>query len=146
MIEYSDTYMDQLVSRIDAATRIVSACSARWPRLVERVKRSGRLLRNVMRRRFVDPLMKRRSSGAWTMSDKQPMQASGGGAKGAPDGVSDVETHGRSDGESQGGAYPNPHPTGKRRSSPGDFMGHGGQSHINYEGGDNPNATTRDED
>ncbi|PVX28331.1 hypothetical protein [Sphingomonas pokkalii] len=81
------------------------------------------------------------------MSDKQPMQAAGGdGPKGAPDGVSDVESHGRTKGESDGGAYPNPYPEQKRKEGPGHFMGHGGQSHINDEGGSNPNATTEDEE
>lgn len=57
-------------------------------------------------------------------------------------------------GESQGGAYPNPH-SGKDPKEPGpdDFMGHGGQSEIGYhgtgqlgdtdvEGRDNANAPT----
>ncbi|WP_084584287.1 hypothetical protein [Sphingomonas azotifigens] len=80
------------------------------------------------------------------MSDKQPMQASGGDArKGAPDGVSDADTHGRSEGESEGGAYPNPYPDKAKKEGPGHLMGHGGQSHINYEGGPNPNATTKGE-
>jgi hypothetical protein len=81
------------------------------------------------------------------MADKQPMQADGGDAhKGAPDGISDTGTHGRTEGESEGGAYPNPYPEKKRKEGPGDFMGHGGQSHISYEGGSNPNATTKSED
>jgi hypothetical protein len=42
-----------------------------------------------------------------------------------------------SEGESQGGAYPNPH-TGKDK---GGFDG--GQSDKNYEGPENPNSTTR---
>lgn len=80
------------------------------------------------------------------MSDKQPMQASGDDAhKGAPDGVSDVDTQGRSKGESEGGAYPNPYPDQAEKEGPGHAMGHGGQSHINYEGGPNPNATTKGE-
>lgn len=78
------------------------------------------------------------------MSNKQPMQANGGDAhKGAPDGVSDVDTHGRAEGESEGGAYPNPYPDKAHKEGSGHFMGHGGQSHINYEGGPNPNATTK---
>lgn len=81
------------------------------------------------------------------MTDKQPMQASGGDAgKGAPDGVSDVDTHGRSQGESEGGAYPNPYPDKARKQGPGHFLGHGGPSEINYSGGPNPNATTREEE
>jgi hypothetical protein len=75
---------------------------------------------------------------------KQPMQADGGGeAKGAADGVSEqpgAETKG---GESQGGAYPNPHNGKEGEGSFGGFMGHGGQSEIGYEGPDNPNATTK---
>jgi hypothetical protein len=47
-------------------------------------------------------------------------------------------------GESQGGAYPNPH-TGKDPEGGFDtFLGHGGQSGIAYPGPDNPNATTED--
>lgn len=81
------------------------------------------------------------------MAEKQPMQADGGdGRKGAPDGVSDTETQGRADSASQGGAYPNPYPDQARKHGPGHLMGHGGQSHIDYEGGPNPNATTEDED
>ena len=67
------------------------------------------------------------------MTDKQPMQADGDQTAAAPDGVSDPPT----EGESQGGAYPNPH-SGKER---GGFDG--GQSDKKYEGPDNPNATTR---
>lgn len=78
------------------------------------------------------------------MTDKQPMQADGAGAK--PKGSDD---HGqapgekRGDGESQGGAYPNPH-TGKES---GKFDG--GQSGRAYHGtgqlgdektGEQPNA------
>jgi len=80
------------------------------------------------------------------MNDKQKMPADGGGRNiGKPDGVSGApdsgETHGRvGGGESSGGAYPNPH-TGKKRANSG-FMGHGGQSLIDYHGGDNPNAPT----
>jgi hypothetical protein len=48
-------------------------------------------------------------------------------------------------GESQGGAYPNPH-SGKRPKGAADtFLGHGGQTEIAYQGPDNPNATTEDE-
>ena len=78
------------------------------------------------------------------MTDKQPMQADGAGAK--PKGSDD---HGqapgekRGDGESQGGAYPNPH-TG---TESGGFDG--GQSGRAYHGtgqlggektGEQPNA------
>jgi len=42
-------------------------------------------------------------------------------------------------GESQGGAYPNPHDG----EDPDGF--HGGQSGMGYSGPDNPNATTEDE-
>ena len=53
-------------------------------------------------------------------------------------------------GESQGGAYPNPH-SGKKPKS-GGFMGHGGQTEMAYHGsgqlgedkvGDNANAPAR---
>lgn len=91
------------------------------------------------------------------MSDEQTVQAAGqDGAKGAPDGVGDAATHGKSGGgESSGGAYPNPH-AGKKPEGQGGFLGHGGQSEINYHGpdqlgdtdvpGDNPNAATKRED
>jgi hypothetical protein len=48
-------------------------------------------------------------------------------------------------GESQGGAYPNPH--GGKGSNAGrdGFLGHGGQTDNAYQGPDNPNATTEDE-
>ncbi len=49
-----------------------------------------------------------------------------------------------SGGESGGGAYPNPH-SGKEPSG-GGFMGHGGQSEIDYSGPANPNAPTKGED
>ncbi|MBC9033865.1 hypothetical protein IAG41_15830 [Sphingomonas sp. JC676] len=66
------------------------------------------------------------------MADKQAMQADGDTKRSAPDGV---ETP-ASKGESQGGAYPNPHTGGDG----GHFDG--GQSHKDYEGPENPNATT----
>ena len=81
------------------------------------------------------------------MSDKQPMQASGGdGHEGAPDGVEDPNGN-RGGGQSDGGAYPNPNgPDNKKNSG---FFGHGGQSHIDYSGPgdkddprDNRNAAT----
>jgi hypothetical protein len=90
------------------------------------------------------------------MSDKQPVQASGGDQPQRNDGVSEPAPGGRSGGgESGGGAYPNPH-SGKDEH-PGDgFMGHGGQTDIGYHGGGqlgdeqvdeeaNPNAGTRDD-
>lgn len=48
-------------------------------------------------------------------------------------------------GESQGGAYPNPHSGKHSTGGPDTFLGHGGQTDNDYEGGDNPNATTEDE-
>lgn len=45
-------------------------------------------------------------------------------------------------GESGGGAYPNPH-TGKKPRKDG-FMGRGGQTGMDYHGGDNPNAPARE--
>lgn len=88
---------------------------------------------------------------------KTETPVSGGGAnKGAPDGVSEApgaedgsSVHGRTaGGESGGGAYLNPH-TGKKPTNSG-FMGHGGQTQIDYhgggqageQGGDAPNAAT----
>lgn len=63
------------------------------------------------------------------MTDKQPMQADGAGTK--PDGPNDsgeLASQRKSGGESQGGAYPNPH-TGKKG---GDFDG--GQTGRAYHG------------
>lgn len=48
-------------------------------------------------------------------------------------------------GESQGGAYPNPHAGKRKQGAAEGFLGHGGQSDIGYEGPDNPNATTEDQ-
>jgi hypothetical protein len=72
--------------------------------------------------------------GAVTM-EKQPIQADGDDRKGMPDGVSDAPAKRDRKGESQGGAYPNPH-TGK--SDPG-FDG--GQSGQGYHGA--PTRTLR---
>lgn len=77
----------------------------------------------------------------------ETMQASGkDGLKGAPDGVSGTDTHGKSaGGESQGGAYPNPQTGKEGKGSPS----HGGQTDITYYGGgapdegEGPNAATR---
>lgn len=80
------------------------------------------------------------------MTDKQPMQADGAGTKSRePDENGEVASRRRSKGESQGGAYPNPH-TGKK---PGGFDG--GQSERAYHGtgqlgdqktGEQPNTTS----
>jgi hypothetical protein len=51
----------------------------------------------------------------------------------------------RGAGESQGGAYPNPHSGKDGKGGPDTFLGHGGQTDIGYEGPDNPNATTKDQ-
>lgn len=76
------------------------------------------------------------------MTDKVPTPVSGNpDSKGAPDGVSgsprenpDRDIDGRKGGgESEGGAYPNPH-TGKTPEG-GGFMGHGGQTDMAYHGG-----------
>jgi hypothetical protein len=48
-------------------------------------------------------------------------------------------------GESQGGAYPNPHEGKEDGSGQDGFLGHGGQSDIGYEGPDNPNATASEQ-
>ena len=90
------------------------------------------------------------------MTDKVPMPVSGNPeSKGAPDGVSgspggdtDRTIDGRKGGgESEGGAYPNPH-SGKKPEG-GGFMGHGGQTEMDYHGGGQggddgsaPNAVT----
>ena len=64
------------------------------------------------------------------MAEKFPQQADGGGGgKGAPDGVNDVK--GGSGGESNGGAYPNPHDPSDAK---GRNLPHGGQSDIGYTG------------
>ena len=72
-----------------------------------------------------------------SMPDKQPMQAMSTSHDGAHDGVADrpdkdggVDAGGK--GESDGGAYPNPH-TGKKPGN-GGFMGHGGQTEMPYYG------------
>ena len=48
-------------------------------------------------------------------------------------------------GESQGGAYPNPHKGKEGKDDESGFLGHGGQSDIGYEGPDNPNATASEQ-
>jgi hypothetical protein len=64
---------------------------------------------------------------------KTPVQASGAGhPKGGNDGVGTDTTHGRSESESQGGAYPNPH-TGKQDKGGSEGF-HGGQSKAAYHG------------
>lgn len=93
--------------------------------------------------------------------DKEPMQADG------KDGIGrevandrDPPSAGRPDmedneGQSGGGAYPNPHNDPANAHPEGGFMGHGGQSDIDYYGGGEPgsdetpeqdNAVTEDED
>jgi len=68
---------------------------------------------------------------------RHAMQADGrGGQATHGDGVSQARVNGRGDpGESGGGPYPNPHSGKKPDSSPGDFLGHGGQTEIGYHGG-----------
>lgn len=64
---------------------------------------------------------------------KFPTQASGEGhTRGASDGVGTDATHGRTESESQGGAYPNPH-TGKEDAGKSEGF-HGGQSKTAYHG------------
>ena len=70
------------------------------------------------------------------MTDKQPMQATDRDPAAKPahnDGVE--QPSGKSAGESDGGAYPNPH-TGKASKDDvgGGFLGHGGQSGMAYSG------------
>ncbi len=63
------------------------------------------------------------------MVEKQPMQADGKGTtRSEPDDNGELASRRRSEGESDGGAYPNPH-TGKK---PGGFEG--GQSGRAYQG------------
>jgi len=70
------------------------------------------------------------------MSDekgKTPLQASGEGhPKAGNDGIGTDTTHGRTESESQGGAYPNPH-TGKEAAGQSEGF-HGGQSKAAYHG------------
>lgn len=66
------------------------------------------------------------------MADKQPVQADGDKKHGAADGIENPS----SKGESSGGAYPNPHTDGDGSRF------NGGHSHKEYEGPENPNATT----
>ncbi|WP_157220870.1 hypothetical protein [Flavisphingomonas formosensis] len=68
------------------------------------------------------------------MADKYPVQASRGGKVVHGDGVSSKPSGRDSRGESGGGAYPNPHRGKKPKTSPGDFMDHGGQTEIAYHG------------
>ena len=74
------------------------------------------------------------------MSDKKPVQADGGSAP------PQSQSRSGGTGESGGGAYPNPHTGKPGKNDPGSFMGHGGQSEIDYSGGDNPNEVTEKED
>jgi hypothetical protein len=88
------------------------------------------------------------------MTDKQPMQATAHDSAAKPARNDGVERpSGMSAGESAGGAYPNPH-TGKGGEDDvgGGFMGHGGQSGMEYSGtgdggtdddGGNANAVTK---
>ncbi len=93
--------------------------------------------------------------------DKEPMQASGSGGVGRE--IAEEETPpsaGRPDmddnrGQSGGGAYPSPHNDPKNAHPEDTFMGHGGQSDIDYYGDGEPgsdgiaerdNAVTEDED
>ncbi|GAA0662247.1 hypothetical protein FHT00_003309 [Sphingomonas insulae] len=67
------------------------------------------------------------------MTDKQPMQAMSTDHGADKDAA--ASPAGKSDGESNGGAYPNPHTgKGKQDDVGGGFMGHGGQSHVEYSG------------
>jgi hypothetical protein len=64
---------------------------------------------------------------------KTPLQANGDGKTDARnDGVGTDTTHGRTQSESQGGAYPNPH-TGKEDAGKSEGF-HGGQSKTAYHG------------
>jgi len=53
-------------------------------------------------------------------------------AKATPDPVGEEKATG--DGESQGGAYPNPHTGRDARGGPDTFLGHGGQTEMGYHG------------
>ena len=87
------------------------------------------------------------------MADQKPTPVPGDHEAAAQEGARGAS--GRvAGGESGGGAYPNPHGTGEGKSQ--GFMGHGGQSDIDYHGpeqlgdeevgnGDDPNSATRNE-
>jgi len=83
---------------------------------------------------------------------KFPTQATGGDKRRHGDGVSEVEAGGRTGGgESGGGAYTDPEQV-KGDPEQGILGRHGGQSNIAYhgpgdaeDGGNNPNATTRED-
>ena len=62
---------------------------------------------------------------------KTPLQASGAGHANTKSGSTGTD-HGRTQSESQGGAYPNPH-QGKEEEGKGDKF-HGGQSGTAYHG------------
>lgn len=93
--------------------------------------------------------------------DKEPMEAGGtGGAGRAAANDDDPAAAGRPDmqgneGQSGGGAYPNPHNDPANGDPEDGFMGHGGQSDMRYYGdrqlgsdqvGERENATTEDEE
>ena len=77
--------------------------------------------------------------------EKQPMQADGDGTD--KDGGPKIASRRGGSGESGGGAYPNPHSGGskKTKSNFGSFLGHGGQSDIGYTGPSHPNATAEED-
>lgn len=80
------------------------------------------------------------------MSDKEYPVTGGGPSEGKPDGVAASPATDNAEnvsgrhggGESQGGAYPNPH-SGKAPTNSG-FMGHGGQTEIEYHGNQSANG------
>lgn len=92
--------------------------------------------------------------------EKEPMEADGtGGAGRAAANDDDPPAAGRPDmlgnrGQSGGGAYPNPHDDPANADPETGFMGHGGQSDMQYYGGGEPvtdsaavdeNAVTEDQ-
>jgi hypothetical protein len=78
--------------------------------------------------------------------DKEPMEAGGTGGDGrAAANDEDPASAGRPDmednqGQSGGGAYPNPHNDPANADAEGGFMGHGGQSDNRYYGDGEPFA------
>ncbi|WP_267394250.1 MULTISPECIES: hypothetical protein [unclassified Sphingomonas] len=68
------------------------------------------------------------------MTDKQPTQAMDTKHDGSKDGVGDAPGKTAGGSESSGGAYPNPHTGKKPGGAGGGFMGHGGQSGMEYSG------------
>jgi hypothetical protein len=108
---------------------------------------------DAVRHFSLQPTVEAQTAGRSMMSKTETPVSGGGLAQGKPDGVSGAPDGGNvggrdAGGESGGGGYDNPH-TGKKPTNSG-FMGHGGQTDIDYhgggqageQGGEAPNAVT----